>query len=444
MAAQKFRCWQVGDVLITRIVETAPVVSPVSLMFPEDDDALIAPHLDWLKPHFLDSDGQMLVAWQCFIIETPDRRIMVDTCIGNDRKRYFDIFNDMHNPFLEDLRSAGYPPESIDTVLCTHLHYDHVGWNTRLVNGKWIPTFPNARYLFGQVEWEYMLGLAESGDWHHAGHVPDCLLPIMEFGLADLIDTDFEVCAQVRLLPTPGHTPGHVSVHIESQGQVAVITGDIMHHPVQMAIPDKHCAFDHDKAQACCTRRTFLARYQDSDALVIGSHFPEPTAGHVLSDQSAWRFEGKVNDIKITERGGLNLTKATNANEQLVIDFFTTLSTGDLVKLGAFIDADTTWTPMIENVPGAGTHTGKAICEAFLAPVRGLFTDGDPKVLVDSVVSSGDKVMCETRGVGKLRDGRPYNNRYAWAFVICDGRIKVIREYMDSHYVMVNLMDGQS
>ncbi|MGY3306203.1 glyoxylase-like metal-dependent hydrolase (beta-lactamase superfamily II)/ketosteroid isomerase-like protein [Pseudomonas sp. PvR086] len=444
MTAQNFRRWQVGDIQITRIVETAPVVSPVSLMFPEDDESLIAPHLDWLKPHFLDADGQMLVAWQCFVVETPDRRIMVDTCIGNDRKRYFDIFNDMHNPFLEDLRSAGYPPESIDTVLCTHLHYDHVGWNTRLVDGKWIPTFPNARYLFGQVEWEYMLGLAESGDWHHAGHVPDCLLPIMEAGLADLIDTDFEVCPQIRLLPTPGHTPGHVSVHIESQGQVAVITGDIMHHPVQMAIPDKQCAFDHDKAQACCTRRTFLTRYQDSDALVIGSHFPEPTAGHVFSDQSAWRFEGQVNDSQITTRGEPDVTKAANANEQLVLDFFTTLSTGDLVKLGTFIDADTTWTPMIENVPGAGTHTGKAICEEFLAPVRGLFVDGDPKVHVDSIVSSGDKVMCETRGVGKLRNGRSYNNLYAWAFLIRDGRIKAIREYMDSHYVMVNLMDGQS
>jgi ketosteroid isomerase-like protein len=217
-----------------------------------------------------------------------------------------------------------------------------------------------------------------------------------------------------------------------------------MHHPLQMAIPDKPCAFDHDKAQACCTRRTFLARYQDSDALVIGSHFPEPTAGHVLSDQSVWRFEGQVNDNQITKKGNPIVTTAANANEQLVLDFFTTLSTGDLEKLATFIDPDTTWTPMIENVPGAGTHTGKAICEEFLAPVRGLFVDGDPKVHVDSIVSSNNQVMCETRGVGKLRDGRSYNNLYAWAFQIRDGRIKAIREYMDSHYVVTKILDGQS
>lgn len=137
------------------------------------------------------------------------------------------------------------------------------------------------------------------------------------------------------------------------------------------------------------------------------------------------------------------MTSAANANEQLVLDFFTTLSRGNLEELSTFIDPDTTWTPMLENVPGAGTHTGAAICEAFLAPVRGLFVDGDPKVHVDSIVSAGDKVMCETRGVGTLRNGRTYNNLYAWAFIIKEGRIKTIREYMDSHYVMVNLMGAQ-
>lgn len=284
--------------LITRIVETAPVNAPVTLTFPDDDNSLITPHREWLKPHFLSPEGEMLVAWQCFVVETPECRIIVDTCIGNDRNRYFDIFNDMHNPFLEDLCRAGYPAESIDTILCTHLHYDHVGWNTHLVDGRWAPTFPNARYLFGRVEWDYMIGLAESGDWQHAGHVPDSLQPIMDAGLAELIDTEFSVCKEIQLLPTPGHTPGHVSVHIESQGQVAVITGDIMHHPLQMAIPDKHCAFDHDQPQACCTRRAFLSRYQDSDALVIGSHFPEPTAGRVHSHEQAWTFECLLSDPK--------------------------------------------------------------------------------------------------------------------------------------------------
>jgi glyoxylase-like metal-dependent hydrolase (beta-lactamase superfamily II) len=289
MKGPKFRRWQVGDVTVTRIVETAPIHSPVSMMFPDDTPALLDPY-DWLRPMFLSDEGGMLVAWQCFVVETPERRIMVDTCIGNDRQRFFDIFNDMRNPFLEDLREAGYPPESIDTVLCTHLHYDHVGWNTHRVAGRWVPTFPNARYLFGRVEWEHINHLAAAGDWH-ADHLPDALQPVMDAGLADLVETEHTVCREVRLFPTIGHTPGHVSVHIESRGEVAVITGDILHHPVQMALPDKPCNFDHDKAQACCTRRHFLSQYQDHGALVIGSHFPEPTAGHVRSRDGAWWFD---------------------------------------------------------------------------------------------------------------------------------------------------------
>jgi glyoxylase-like metal-dependent hydrolase (beta-lactamase superfamily II) len=289
MSHPKFLRWQVGDVTVTRIVETAPITSPVSMMFPDDDRSLLAPH-DWLKPHFLSPEGEMLVAWQCFVVETPERRIMVDTCIGNDRKRFFDIFSNLSTPFLSDLQEAGYPPQSIDTVLCTHLHYDHVGWNTHRVDGRWVPTFPNARYLFGRVEWEHIHHLAAAGDWH-ADHLPDALQPVMDAGLADLIETEHTVCREVRLFPTVGHTPGHVSVHIESRGEVAVITGDIMHHPVQMAVPDKACSFDHDKAQACCTRRSFLAQYQDRGALVIGSHFPDPTAGHVRSRDDAWWFD---------------------------------------------------------------------------------------------------------------------------------------------------------
>lgn len=293
MAIEDIKRWQVGDVRVTRIVETPTFASPQAMMYPDETDNLVTPHLSWLAPHFVAPDGQMLIAWQCFVVETPGMTIMVDTCIGNDRQRHFDVFSNMQNGFLEDLAAAGYPPERIDAVMCTHLHYDHVGWNTRLVDGKWVPTFPNARYLFGRVEWEEMRALAASGDWH-AGHLPDALQPVVDLGLADFVETDHRLCEEVWFEPTPGHTAGHASVHIASRGAEAVITGDLMHHPIQCALWHKHSAFDHHKQQACETRQAFLARYQDSRTLVVGSHFSDPTAGYVVSDREHWRFETEL------------------------------------------------------------------------------------------------------------------------------------------------------
>lgn len=289
MAASDLKTWTVGDVKVTRVVERAPINSLVSMMFSDDTAELLKPY-DWLRPHFISPEGEMLVAWQCFVVETPSLRIMVDTCIGNDRERHFDLFSHMQTGFLDDLAAAGYPPETIDVVMCTHLHYDHVGWNTRLVDGKWVPTFPNARYLFGQVEWENILRLAAEGDWH-AEHLPDALQPVVDAGLVTFVSNDHRLCDEVWFEPTPGHTPGHASVHIASQGAHAVITGDIMHHPVQFALPDKACNFDHDKHRACLTRRDFFKRYGDSDTLIVGSHFPEPTAGFIRSDTQEWRFD---------------------------------------------------------------------------------------------------------------------------------------------------------
>jgi ketosteroid isomerase-like protein len=131
------------------------------------------------------------------------------------------------------------------------------------------------------------------------------------------------------------------------------------------------------------------------------------------------------------------LTKAANQNEQIAIDFFATLSTGELERIRAALHPDATWTPQVKSVPGAGVHRGRdTIVDTFLAPVRGLFKPGDPKVHVDTICSKGPLVLCETRGVGTLADGRPYNNLYAWALEIKDGKVFAIREYMDSHYVM--------
>ena len=222
---------------------------------------------------------------------------MVDTCIGNDKTRSFEGWNQLHGPFLRDLTAAGFAPDTIDTVLCTHLHVDHVGWNTRLEGGRWVPTFPRARYLFARKEWEHWSAEARMPAPYGDANTPpddvigDSVLPIVDAGLADLVDTDHRITGEVRLQPTPGHTPGHVSVRIESQGQLALITGDLMHHPIQCAEPDREVNFDSDTDLARATRKHFLACCVKDKALVLGTHFAPPTAGRVVPHGDAWRFE---------------------------------------------------------------------------------------------------------------------------------------------------------
>jgi len=176
-------------------------------------------------------------------------------------------------------------------VLCTHLHFDHVGWNTQRVGGKWVPTFPQARYYFGRKEFAHWKHLRDTGGYHHVDHLVDSVDPVLEAGLVDFIDPDFLLTDEVSLIPTPGHTPGHVSVLIRSRGEEAVITGDLMHHPIQLAVPTAHGRFVMDQAQGAKTRVEFIDRFADTPTLVIGSHFSDPTAGHIVSDGAAWKLK---------------------------------------------------------------------------------------------------------------------------------------------------------
>jgi glyoxylase-like metal-dependent hydrolase (beta-lactamase superfamily II) len=232
----------------------------------------------------------MKISFQAFALRTPEKTIIVDTCIGDNREREYDIFTNMQSDYIEDLAAAGYDPERVDVVLCTHLHFDHVGWNTRLENGRWVPTFPNARYLFGEHEYTHWQAVRETDDPHMA-HFSDAIDPVVDAGLVDLVDTDHRVCDEVSLFATPGHTPGHVSVLVRSRGEEAVITGDLIHHPIQLARPDLPMNADSDKAQGVETRRAFCDRFADTGVTVIGSHFCEPTAGRIVSDEKEnWRL----------------------------------------------------------------------------------------------------------------------------------------------------------
>ena len=287
MTAGKFLSWQVGGVKITRVAELGGQPFPGTFMFPACTAAMVRRHA-WLRPHFAHEDGRLFGSIHSFVIESGKRRIIVDTCIGNDKVRSIQAWSLLQGPFLAHLAEAGFPAESIDTVLCTHLHVDHVGWNTRLVGGKWQPTFPNARYLFGRREWEHW---TSDEALHRDGDVMgDSVKPVVDAGLAELVDMDHVLTPEVRLEPTPGHTPGHVSVHISSRGEEALITGDLMHHPLQCAEPDLANNFDVDAAAARRTRRDFLARYSDRPVLVLGTHFAPPTGGWVVHAGPAWRF----------------------------------------------------------------------------------------------------------------------------------------------------------
>jgi glyoxylase-like metal-dependent hydrolase (beta-lactamase superfamily II) len=280
--------WTVGDVRISRIHE-ADMPAPVEFMFPGATTAELQA-IDWMRP-FVDERGRAVMSIHALVVETPAMTIVVDTCVGNEKQgRDLPAWNGLHTRFLEDFRAAGYAPEDVDVVLCTHLHADHVGWNTHLVDGAWRPTFVNARHLIDRREFDYWRA---AEDAETLALMADSLQPVFDAGLVDLIDASagYRVCPEVELVPTPGHTPGHVSVLIRSGDEAALITGDIMHHPCQIARPEWNAVSDKSPPQALATRRAALTAAAEEGRLVIGTHFPSPTAGRVQPDGEAWRFD---------------------------------------------------------------------------------------------------------------------------------------------------------
>jgi glyoxylase-like metal-dependent hydrolase (beta-lactamase superfamily II) len=272
--------WKIGDVTVTRVPEvTAELV--LGEFLPEATPAAVAPHRGWLEPHFLRPDGKFEISIHGLVVDTGELRILVDTCLGPHPIQGFEDLRAGAADFLAGLAAAGYPRETIDFVLCTHLHFDHVGWNVMRDGDRIVPAFPNARYLFGRAEWEHWSAAGEAAQ-AFAFTVDAAVRPIVEAGLADFVEPDHKLCDTVRLVPTAGHTPGHVSVEIASQGQRALITGDMTHHPVQWAEPDWKMPADTDSAAAAATRRRIAGALADEPVLVIGTHYAPPCAGHLV------------------------------------------------------------------------------------------------------------------------------------------------------------------
>ena len=283
-----------GDLTVQRIVEQEePLFDPLEF-FPGLTREVLEENRAWLEREAaLDpATGKVRLCVQSYLVRTPRHTILVDTCVGNDKPRPARPFWNMRkdDAWERGLAATGVRVEDIDYVMCTHLHVDHVGWNTRLENGRWVPTFPNARYLFGEKEFAHW-----SAEHAKAANpvMEDSVLPIVEAGRADLVRTDMALDDHVRLLPTPGHTPDHFAVELGRGTTAAVLTGDLIHSPLQARHPEMSPRVDFDPAQAARTRRRFLECHCDTGTLVCTAHFPSPSAGHVGRRGDGFRFTAR-------------------------------------------------------------------------------------------------------------------------------------------------------
>ena len=279
--------WQVGRVKITRIVE---MDLPVPLKHMPQAAPAELHKSAWLFPHFVGDDDTLKLSVHTLLVEAPGLKVVVDTCVGNDRPREITGDQPLSTPFLQHLGEAGWSRDGVDAVVCTHLHVDHVGWNTMLENRAWVPTFPKARYFIARSEYDFW---SATDDEEQRAMLGDSVKPVVDAGQVQLVELDHVISPEIRLVPSTGHTPGHVSVMIESEGERAVITGDMLHHPCQLAHPDWVLG-DNDPGAAVLTRSRLFAEWADQTVLVIGTHFPAPTAGYVVRDGAAFKLEHAI------------------------------------------------------------------------------------------------------------------------------------------------------
>lgn len=275
---------RIGDVTIQSVVEIPRSAYPTTTMLPDATPEGVARHHGWLRPHFWDdTTGDLGSRIQTYVVRTPRSTVLIDTCVGNDKHRdESPLWHRRRGRWLDDLAAvAGVTPEQVDLVVCTHLHVDHVGWNTRLVDGRWVPTFPRAAYVVAGEEWDY---------WRYEKDecIKDSVVPVVEAGRVKLVETTYRIDPWLRYEPAPGHTPGHACVRLTTSAGEAVFSGDLMHRVVQVAEPQWSSRFCYDGRQAAATRRAFLDRHADSGTLILAAHFPRP--GYVVRENGGFRF----------------------------------------------------------------------------------------------------------------------------------------------------------
>jgi glyoxylase-like metal-dependent hydrolase (beta-lactamase superfamily II) len=279
-----------GDLTIHRLIEEETTFLPVHDLAGLTPD-LLAENRQWLRDSgAIDATDTLILCFQSYVVRTPDHTILIDSCIGNDKPRpQRPKWNQKtDDTYMRALKAAGFAVEDIDFVMCTHLHGDHVGWNTRLENGRWVPTFPKARYLFSKKEYTYWSEIHRKTP---LDQITDSVLPIIEANRAELVSSDHALNDHIRLSPTPGHTPDHFAVCAGKGGDAAVFTGDLIHSPIQARYPELVMRVDTDRDQAVRTRRDFFERYCDTDTLCCTMHFPSPSVGHIKRWGDGFRLE---------------------------------------------------------------------------------------------------------------------------------------------------------
>ena len=270
--------------------DTGAYITPAD-MFPTATAEAVAAHLDWMAPTYFDiASGKLKLAFQSFILQTPHHNILIDTCVGEDKERTHPEFHMKKWPWMDNLKALGLTPADIDIVMCTHLHPDHVGWNTQLRDGRWVPTFPNAKYVFARDEYAHWEKESAQGSERIGLTFIDSVLPVMEAGQAVLVDHDHQIEDGIWLEPTPGHSPGHVIVNVESQGERGAFVGDLMHHPIQVPHPEWSTCFCWDLEMSAASRSAFVDTHTDAGTLVLPVHFAGATAGRITRHGDGQQF----------------------------------------------------------------------------------------------------------------------------------------------------------
>ena len=280
---------KVGDVEIGRVFDSSLLGFTAQSWFPLFDRDAVRAHEHWLCPdHYDPETGRFPMPVHSWVLCVKGRNILIDTCMGNHKERpQFPEMHRLQNRYLERLAAVGLSPQDIDYVLCTHLHLDHVGWNTQLDNGRWVPTFPNARYIFSREEYEATK--AEALDPSSAPYLKatfeDSISPVVEAGKVELYDGVYEILDCIALRPAPGHSPGHVRIELKSQDSVGVFCGDMLHSPIQVPFWQWSSVVCWDKEMSAASRRELLEYCVANNALLIPGHFEAPHVGRISHKQ---------------------------------------------------------------------------------------------------------------------------------------------------------------
>ena len=291
--------YKLGELEIHRAIESEVPIFDTFTFFPDATREVVEANKDWLMPRYIDPETiEVILCIQSYVIKTSHHTILVDTCVGNHKSRPARPSWHMQNaPFIEELARVGVHPEEVDFVLCTHLHVDHVGWNTKLLDGRWVPTFPNAKYIFSRNEFELWAARYEKGETVPVPLVyEDSVLPIVEAGQAIIVEDTHQIDDGMWLEPSPGHTPGHVMLNLKSGEETALMSGDVIHHPLQLIRPQWSSRACEDPHLSAVSRTKMLERVADTNTLLCPAHFGSPTMGHVIShatDGFRYRLIGK-------------------------------------------------------------------------------------------------------------------------------------------------------